>query len=144
MIIVDLNVLIYATNSAAPHHARVGAWWNEAINGDESIGLPWIVITGFLRLTTRSGILPKPLPVARAFAVIDEWLSLDQIVVPPESDDHWAIMRRLLSEAGTGGNLVSDAHLAALAISNGSTLATCDTDFARFSGLRWMSPLDAG
>lgn len=142
MIVVDLNVLIYAVNSATPHHAPVVKWWTAAVNGDEPIGLPWVVISGFLRLTTRLGILPKPLTVSSSLSVVETWLGLDTIVVPRETDDHWAVLGRLLQEAGTGGNLVTDAHLAALAISHGATLATCDKDFGRFRGLRVLSPLN--
>ncbi len=140
MIIVDLNVLIYAVNSATPQHAAVAKWWNNAANGDDPIGLPWIVVDGFLRLTTRTGILPKPLPIESALSLIDAWFQL--FVSPSETDDHWTIMRRLLNAAGTGGNLVTDAHLAALAIGHGATLATCDNDFARFDGLNRVSPTD--
>lgn len=143
MIVVDLNVLIYAINSSTAQHEPVSSWWNEAMSGDEPIGLPWLVLGGFLRITTRSGILPKPLPVDAALSLIDGWLQHHNVVVPRESDDHWTIFRRLLADAGTGGNLVTDAHLAAIAVGNGATLATCDKDFARFPGLRLTSPLEA-
>jgi uncharacterized protein len=142
VIIVDLNILIYATNSATPHHAAIVRWWHELLNANEPIGLPWIVTSGFVRLTTRGGILPRPLPIETALKLVDEWLGLDLVLVPRETDNHWSIQRRLLLASGTGGNLVTDAHLAALAIGNGATLATCDRDFARFDGLRTTSPLD--
>lgn len=140
MIIVDLNVLIYAVNSSSPQHETVGVWWGDVMNGDEPVGLPWIVLNGFLRLTTRTGILPRPLPLDTAFRIVDGWLACDHVVQPREADDHWLVFQRLLAGAGTGGNLVTDAYLAALAIGNGATLATCDRDFARFSGLSWISP----
>jgi len=140
MIIVDLNVLIYAINTSSPQHSAVSVWWNDVMNGDEPVGLPWIVLNGFLRLTTRTGILPRPLQLDTAFRIVDSWLACDQVVQPREADDHWPIFQRLLAGAGTGGNLVTDAYLAALAIGNGATLATCDRDFARFSGLSWISP----
>jgi len=140
MIIVDLNVLIYAVNESSPRHETVTPWWNEAMSSDEPVGLPWIVLNGFLRLTTRSGILPRPLSLETALRMVETWLACDHIVQPREADDHWPIVRRLLLGAGTGGNLVTDAYLAALAIGNGATLVTCDRDFARFPGLSWITP----
>jgi len=140
MIIVDLNVLIYAVNASSAQHRVVSTWWNNAMNGDEPVGLPWIVLNGFLRLTTRSGILPSPLPLDTAFRIVDSWLACDHVLQPREADDHWTVFQRLLVGAGTGGNLVTDAYLAALAIGNGATLVTCDRDFARFVGLSWMAP----
>lgn len=142
MIIVDLNVLLYAVNSASAHHRSVSRWWHAAMNSDEPIGMPWLVISGFLRLSTRSGILPRPLSVAEALSVVESWLALDTVVVPTERDSHMSTLARLLREAGTGGNLVTDAHLAALAIGHGAALATCDQDFKRFAGLRLVSPLE--
>ncbi|KAB2850799.1 MAG: type II toxin-antitoxin system VapC family toxin [Hyphomicrobiaceae bacterium] len=141
MIIVDLNILIYAVNSSAANHARVADWWNSAVGGEEPVGLPWTVLNGFLRLTTRGGILQRPLPVDTALRLVDDWLRIDNILVPRETPHHWTILKRILAETGAGGNLVTDAHLAALAIGHGAILATCDSDFARFVGLRWLSPL---
>lgn len=91
-------------------------------------------------LTTRRGALTNPLAIADALAVVGDWLALDNMVVVRETDQHWAILSRLLAESGAGGNLVTDAHLAALAISHGARLATCDRDFARFPGLQLVSP----
>jgi uncharacterized protein len=144
MRIVDLNVLLYALNVDAAHHVAVSQWWNEAINGDEVVGLPWVVVAGFLRLATRRGAFARPLAPATAIEVVDGWLALDVVRLVREKDDHWQVLRPLLSEAGTAGNLVTDAHLAALAISHGATLVSCDADFARFQGLRWHNPLRAG
>lgn len=86
MIIVDLNVLIYAVNSATPNHSATLKWWTDAINDEEPVGPRWAVIGGFLRLTTRGGILPKPLTVDTATAVVDAWLKLDTVVTPREAD----------------------------------------------------------
>lgn len=141
MIVVDLNVLIYAVNANAEHHAAVARWWQSAMDGDEPIGISWIVISGFLRITTRRGALSRPLTIRDALKVVDEWLQCEQIVIIRETADHWTVLQRLLRNAGTGGNLVSDAQIAALTLCHGATLATCDSDFARFQGLRWMSPL---
>lgn len=143
MIVVDLNVLIYAINEDAADHAAVARWWQLALNGDEPIGIPWLVISGFLRVSTRRGALTQPLAISDALTVVDEWLALDQVTIVRETDDHWPVLNRLLSRVGAGGNLVTDAHIAALTLCHGATLATCDRDFARFDGLRCVSPLGA-
>jgi toxin-antitoxin system PIN domain toxin len=141
MKIVDLNVLLYAINEDAPHHERVRRWWEEAVNGDEPLGLPWVVLLGFLRIATNPTIFPKPLDADTAVAKVDGWLALDTTRVVHEKEEHWDILRSLLAEAGTAGNLTTDAHLATLAISHGAVLISCDNDFSRFKGLRWSNPL---
>ena len=141
MKLIDLNILLYAINEDAAHHDSVLAWWEEAINGDEPLGLPWIVLLGFLRIATNPDVFPRPLDPETAIDTIEGWLSLESTRLLREKDEHWDILRSLLAEAGTAANLVTDAHLAALAISHGAVLASCDNDFARFRGLRWENPL---
>jgi uncharacterized protein len=138
--LIDLNILLYVVNEDSIHHAPVFAWWEQALNGDAPLGLPWIVLLGFMRIATNPSIYPRPLSPEAAIGKIDVWLSLDNTRLVQEKEDHWNIFRALLAEAGTGGNLVTDAHLAALAISHGAELVSCDTDFARFKGLRWENP----
>lgn len=140
MKIVDLNVLLYVVNEDAPHHDRVAAWWQGALNGDETIGLAWIVVSGFLRVSTHRRVFPQPLSAEDAALQIDDWLALDVISLVTETREHWRTLRSLLAETGVAGNLMTDAHLAALAITRGATLASCDADFARFPGLRWENP----
>ena len=142
MKVVDLNVLLYVVNENAPQHRLLLNWWEHAINGDESIGLPWIVLLGFLRIATNPKIFPRPLDPATALGKIHTWLSLGNTSVVREKNEHWDILRTMLGETGTAGNLTTDAHLATLAVSHGAILASCDRDFARFRGLRWENPLD--
>lgn len=143
MKIVDLNILLYAVNSDASHHDRIVEWWEEALNGDEIIGLPWAVVVGFLRISTSTNphILPNPLSPEQAIDQIDAWLALDVVSLVTETGDQWPTLRGLLTDAGVAGNLATDAHLAALAATHGATLASCDGDFARFEQLRWENPL---
>jgi toxin-antitoxin system PIN domain toxin len=139
--IVDLNVLLYAVNRDATHHERVLDWWEGATNGDEPVGLPWVVLLGFLRLSTNPQVFPRPLRPDAAIGTVDAWLGRANTRVVREKDEHWAILRSLLRDAGTSGNLTADAHLASLAISHGAVLVSCDNDFARFKGLRGENPL---
>ena len=141
MKIVDLNVVIYSHNEASPHHERLMPWWQSALNGDESIGLAWTVILGFLRITTNPKIFPNPLTAEDASVLIDSWLAAPSVAIVTEKADHWTMVRSLISQSGAAGNLTTDAHLAALALTHGATLVSCDSDFARFEGLRWENPL---
>ena len=141
MKIVDLNILLYVVNPDAPHHDRIVEWWEEALNGDETIGLAWAVVVGFLRISTNPRIFPNPLSPEQAVDRIDAWLALDVVSLVTETRDQWPMLRGLLTDAGVVGALVADANLAALATTHGATLASCDGDFARFEQLRWENPL---
>ncbi len=141
MRIVDLNILLYAVNSDAPQHTRARQWWERAVNSEDVIGLAWVVMLGFLRLSTNPRVFPRPLAPDDAVARLDAWLARDNVRVVGEKDGHWATLKPLLADAGTAGNLTTDAHLAALAISHDAVLVSSDTDFARFKGLRWEHPL---
>jgi len=140
MVIVDANVLIYAASERLPHHARAKRWIEDALNGPETIGFAWMAMLAFLRLSTRSGLFPRPLDPATALNVVDTWLAAPLAMVPHPASRHASIMRELLLSAGTAGNLVSDAHLAALALEHGARICTFDRDFGRFPGVRGFAP----
>ena len=140
MTLVDLNVVLYAVNTASARHVEARAWWESALEGDEPVGLAWPVITGFLRLSTHASILPRPFTVEQACARVERWLSQPPVRIVRETDEQWRHLRRFVSDTGTGGNLTVDAHLAALAVSLGATIVSFDHDFARCPGLRWINP----
>ena len=142
MILVDANLLIYAIDKDSPHHRRAHRFLEDALSGTTPLGLAWIVILAFLRLTTRPGILKRPLRLERALTFVDEWLSQPYVRAVGPGENHWAVFKNLLKAAGTAGNLTSDAHLAALAIEHGCTVCSTDSDFKRFPGLEHVNPLD--
>ncbi len=141
MIIVDVNILIYPVNRDAPLHARAKAWPETALSGTETIGIPWAVLLAFLRLTTRAGIFRRPMQLDAAFDVIHSWLEQPSVIIVEPGPRHRQILRGLLSEIGTGGNLTSNAHLVALAIEHRAELCSYDSDSLRFQGLKWRHPL---
>jgi toxin-antitoxin system PIN domain toxin len=141
MILPDVNILIYAVNHDAPLHGKAKSWVEGVLSGTETVGLSWVVLLAFLRVTTRAGLFQKPLSVESAFQVASEWLEQPSVTVVEPTPRHWWVMRELALPLGTGGNLTSDAHLAALAIEHGAELCSTDGDFARFKGLRWRNPL---
>jgi toxin-antitoxin system PIN domain toxin len=142
MMIVDLNLLIYATNSDSPHHEQARAWLEQAISGYERIGLAWMVILGFLRITTNGRIMPRPLQAEQAVRVVDGWIDHPNVSLVAPGERHWAILKRIAAPLGLAGNLISDSHLAAIAIEHGATLCSADSDFGRFESLKWINPLD--
>ena len=143
MKVVDLNVLIYAVDERSQHHATVLPYWQRLLNGEESIGLPWIVLVGFLRITTNPKAFATPLTANVACEIVDGWLSLDVVSVPSEKSSHWKTLQAYVRASGTAANLVTDAHIAAIASTRDATLVIRDRDFERFEGLRVENPLTA-
>jgi uncharacterized protein len=141
MILVDVNLLVYAVNQDAPLHQKAKAWLESAVSGTETVAFSWTVLLAFLRLTTRAGLFQKPLAVETAFDVVGAWLEQPPVVVLEPTAHHWRVLRDLILPLGSGGNLTSDAHLAAMAIEHGAELCSSDNDFARFRGLCWRNPL---
>lgn len=141
MRIVDVNLLLYALDETSPRHTAARRWVESTLSGRETVGLSWTVLLAFLRLSTRSAIFVRPLTSDEALDIIDGWLTLPSVVVVHPGRRHADLLRELLSVAGTAGNLVPDAHLAALAVEHGAELASCDADFSRFPGVRWVDPL---
>lgn len=139
----DVNALVYAINPDAPQHVSARRWLEAGFHDPQGVGLAWFALAGFVRITTKQGILPTVLSVEEALRFVDEWLSHPRAHVLNPAGGHAAIFGRLLIGAGRGGNLVSDAHLAAIAIEHGAVLGTFDRDFERFAGLRldWLQAM---
>jgi len=140
MILPDVNVLLHAHNADSAVHARARQWWRECLSGSEGIGLAWVAMLGFVRLTTNRRIVTRPLHVQEVMAVVASWLDLPHVHLAHPSDGHFPRLRTELERLGTAGNLTTDVHLAVLAMERGYILYTTDTDFARFPGLRWINP----
>ncbi len=141
MNLVDANVLLYAVNVDAAEHVSARRWLDSALSGSETVAFAWVPLLAFLRLATRVGLFPKPLSSDQAFAVVDAWLSAAPTVVLHPGHEHPGILRSLLTTT-TAGNLVNDAHLAALAIEHNCGIVSFDRDFSRFKGITWNSPAE--
>ena len=141
MIIPDVNLLIYAVDSSSQFHDRARTWWEQLLNAEGTVGLPWTVSLGFVRITTSARAFSNPLTFAQASAYVDEWLSIPAVEPIDPGPGHWRRVHELLLPIGVGGKLVSDAHLAAIAIEQHAVLATHDRDFDRFAGLKCVNPL---
>ncbi len=133
MKIVDANVLLYAANSGSVQHVTAYRWLVRALAGSEAIGLPWMSLLAFVRVSTNPRVFDSPLPIASAFDLVDSWLAQPTATVVAPTLRHAAVLRGLLEQAGTDANLTTDAHLAALAVEHGAEVVTFDRDFARFA-----------
>jgi toxin-antitoxin system PIN domain toxin len=141
MILPDVNTLLYAVNSSSDQHIAALTAMRRGFDDPRGVAFAWTVLLGFLRLSTRRGVFPKPLSLEDALRVIEHWLEHPRSQVLHPGERHAQQLGRLLRSAGTAGNLTTDAHLAALAIEHGATILSFDRDFARFEGVKWILPV---
>lgn len=141
MILIDVNVLVYAHRADAPHHRDYLDWLEKTINSDLAYGVSDLVLSGFLRIVTHPRIFNPPSEIEAALAFAQDVRKQPNCVLITPGERHWTIFTRLCRTAGVKGNLVADAYLAALAIESGSEWITTDRDFSRFPDLKWRHPL---
>jgi toxin-antitoxin system PIN domain toxin len=140
MIIPDVNLLVYAYNPASEYHDDARKWWENLLNSEEPVGLPWLVLMGFLRVSTLRGILKEPVAPSACLATIESWLGRPCVSIVNPGREHLTWLKRHLKNL-PGGHLAPDAHIAALASEFNATVHSNDTDFSRFPGLKWVNPL---
>jgi len=141
VIIPDVNLLVYAHNEEAQLHPSARSWWMSLMTTEQAIGLPWMIVFGFLRLVTHPSVMEEPLRPVAAIETIESWLEQPNVEIMEPGPRHLEIARRLFEVTNLGGNLTTDTHLAALAIEHQSEIHSNDSDFGRFPGLRWRNPL---
>lgn len=135
MRIPDANVLLYASDSSSANHTIARGWVERALSATETVGFAMIVLLAFVRISTNARVMASPLSAAAAFDQVEEWMSQPPSALLHPGGRHLALWRELVEASGTAGNLTTDAHLAALAIEHGATLASFDGDLHRFAGL---------
>jgi toxin-antitoxin system PIN domain toxin len=141
VILLDANLLIYATDPRSERHEQARMWLDGQLSGDTRVGLPWESLLAFMRIVTNPKVFERPQTVPVAWRHVEEWLDSECVWVPGPGPAHRSILAGLLRNLGGGPKLIPDAHLAALAIEHGLALCSSDGDFARFKGLRWINPL---
>ena len=141
MIVPDINLLVYAHNDGSPYHYAARLWWEGLVNGSERVGVPWVVSVGFVRLMTHPRVLVHPVPPAEAVDYIREWFGFSHVMPVNPGANHLAHLQQNLVAAGVGANMVTDSHIAAVAMEYQAEVHSNDTDFSRFPGLRWRNPL---
>lgn len=143
MILCDANLLLYAYNVDVADHIKARVWLEDGFSSPSLFCLSWQTITAFIRISTNHRAFPHPISIEEAVTVVSSWLDRPQCRVLAETERHWEIFAGLLADEKAVGPLVMDAHLAALAVEHGATLATTDRGFARFSNLRVVNPLES-
>ena len=141
MILVDANLLLYAEDSLSARHDAAREWWDARLSGQEAVCLSWSVIQAFVRIGTNSRLHQRPLTLREAYERVRSWLDQPCVRMIQPTGSHWSLFQRMLEQGNAAGNLVSDAHLAALALEHNCVLHSTDTDFARFPGLKWVNPI---
>lgn len=141
MIIPDVNLLVCAYNSNAPHHQQAKTWWEQSVRGRQPVAIPWVVALGFVRIMTSRSVLPQPMDVETALGHVSSWLDQPTVLFLQPGPRHLGLLTSF-GEAGVlTAALMTDAHIAALAIENQATVHSNDSDFSRFPGLHWINPL---
>jgi toxin-antitoxin system PIN domain toxin len=133
-------VLLYAVDRASTHHERSRSWLDASLAGTEAVGLAWIALLAFVRVGTNASVFPAPMSADEATGQIETWLTAPAAVIAQPTPRHASLLRGLLRDSGTAGNLTTDAHLAALALEHGADVVSYDRDFARFPGVRHRLP----
>ena len=141
MTLIDANLLLYAANRDALEHERSRSWLEEQLNGSQRVGMPWETLTAFVRLATNPRVLARPLKPADAWSFVQDWLAVPVVWIPAPTEQHAQVLGALILKYDLRGNLVPDAHMAALALQHGLDVYSADTDFARFTEVRWVNPL---
>jgi len=141
MILVDVNLLLYAENADSPHHQKAKEWWESTLSSSTPIYFAWETVLGFLRMSTNRLMVQKPISGADSINRIESWFAQPGVAFLLPGPGHWRILSKLIREYSLTGNDIPDAHLAALALEHGLELFTADTGFSRFDTLRWQNPL---
>ena len=141
MIVPDTNLLVFAYDLTATRHQRARRWWEQSLSGDEPVGIPWIVVLAFTRLLTHPTIFARPMTTVEVRERVDMWLGQPHVRVLYPSTGTMEIFFTLLESAGVGGNLSTDAMIAAHAIEHVGVVHTDDRDLGRFAEVRVHNPL---
>lgn len=141
MILIDANILLCAQDALSPRHSKARYWWDEQLSGSDPVCLCWAVLTAFIRIGTNPRVFENPLSLEQALAIVQSWLEQPCVRIVRPTDRHWEVFQEMLTGGKAVANLVTDAHLAALAMEHGCELISSDADFARFPKLKWRNPL---
>lgn len=139
--LIDANVLLFAVDTTASAHARASEWIHEQLNGERRVGIPWVSLTAFVRISTHPRASSHPLKPSDAWSIAADWIASPMVWIPGPTDQHADVLGRLIRTYNLAGNLIPDAHLAAMAIEHGLEVCSADTDFARFTEIRWRNPV---
>jgi uncharacterized protein len=141
LILIDVNILVYAKRIDSQNHSQFHRWLSETLRHDEMVGMSDLVLSGVVRILTHPRIFPEPTRLDEALEYVDYLREHPACIPVSPGPRHWDIFAALCRKSGAKGTLISDAYFAALAIESGAEWITADRDFSRFPGLRWRHPL---
>jgi len=139
--LIDANLLVFAVHEESHFHDKARDWLSAQLNGDRQIGVPWLSLGAFMRIITNPRIVREPLAPTETWKQVEDWLANDLVWTPAPTPRHAKILGDLIEHHHPRGNLITDAQLAAIAIEHGLEVCSADTDFARFTEVRWCNPL---
>ncbi len=139
--LIDANILLYATDGSSPYHRAAHPWLESQLNGSRRVGLPWLSLWAFVRISTNPRATHRPLTPVQAWSMVEAWVDAPAAWVVEPGPGHREILGRLLVERDIRAGLVTDAVLAALCIEHGLTIVSADSDFARFTDITWLNPV---
>ena len=142
MIAIDANLFLYASDTSAAHHQASRRWLENTLSSEETVGIAWAVVLAFLCVGTNPRIRKNAFTLQEAVDIVADWFERPNVTLLNPGERHWEILREVMTKGQARGPQITDAHLAALAIEHGATLATTDRDFARFPGLKFFNPLE--
>jgi uncharacterized protein len=140
-VLVDANILLFAADRTSPHHAPSAQWLESVLGGTTRVGLPWESLVAFVRIATNPRVMRDPLEIRTAWGQVRDWLAAPVAWIPGPTVRHEEVLGGLLEGSAVTGDLVHDAHLAAIAVEHGLAICSADTDFARFSAVEWINPV---
>lgn len=140
MVTPDVNILLHAYDSSSQHHRPCRDWLAGAMNGTEEVGFSFAVILGFIRISTNARVLSEPRSIAEAITIVRSWIERPNVRILTPSSGYWLTLLEIATDGGARGDLVMDAHLAALAREHGATVVSTDRDFRRFRQVRLIDP----
>jgi uncharacterized protein len=141
MNLVDANLLLYAEDSLSERHEAARTWWDAQLSGSDPVALCWPVLNAFIRIATNARLHQRPLTLREATERVQSWFNQSCVRMIQPTEAHWKIFQQTLRSGDAVGNLVTDAHLAALAMEHNCVLQSTDADFSRFRGLKWKNPI---
>ena len=141
MILLDVNVWVYAHREDVPKHAQYKRFVETVFENNRSFGVSTLVMSGFLRIVTHPKVFDPPTPLEIALQFTETITNHPDAVIIFPGSRHWGIFTDLCRKIDAKGNLIPDAYFAALAIESGNTWVTTDRNFSRFPELDWKHPL---
>ena len=143
MILIDANLLLYAYDSESPHHEAARTWLETAMSSGHPLRFALITLLAFVRIASDRRIYTRPLSPAETCSLIEQWLSRSNVRLLQPGPRAWRLLKAMCEDGQARGAMVMDAHLAALAMEHGASIATSDRDFLRFPNIKIVNPVKA-